>query len=144
MALFTNQNAKPVISGYNAIHTVITVDEVNITGLGEDMWNFEKEEDLAENTVGAQGDVVRNVINNPIYTATITVQRTCPQMPHLLSLKNKTEPFPIWMKNSDLGLIEGGTMAMLASAPATSLGASAEDVEFVFTVYDGSSTTTTK
>ena len=127
-------------SRYNAKDTIITVDGVNITSLGEDMWSFEKEEDLAENTVGAQGDVVRNEINNPIYTATVTVQRTSPQAKHLLSLKNRTEPFPIWMINKALGIKEGGSKAMLSSAPATSLGASAEDMEFAFTVYDGSST----
>lgn len=125
---------------YNAKDTTIMVNNVYITGLGEEMWNFEKEEDLAENTVGAQGDVIRNEINNPIYTATITVQRTSPQVRHLLDLKGATEPFPIWMINKALNLKEGGTKAMLASAPATALGASAEDLEFVFTVYDGTST----
>ncbi len=129
-----------MLTRYNAKDTTIMVDGVYITGLGEDMWNFEKEEDLAENTVGAQGDVVRNEINNPIYTATVTVQRTSPQAKHLLSLKAKTEPFAVWMINKALGIKEGGSKAMLSSAPATALGASAEDLEFVFTVYDGVST----
>ncbi len=126
-------------SRYNAKDTTIMVDGVYITALGEDMWNFEKEEDLAEDTVGAQGDVVRNEINNPIHKATVVVQRTSPQAKHLLSLKGKTEPFPVWMINKALGIKEGGDKAMLASAPATALGASAEDLEFVFTVYDGAS-----
>ena len=130
-----------MFSRYNAKDTYITVDDVDITGLGEEMWNFEKEEDLAEDTVGAQGDVVRNEINNPIYKATIVVQRTSPQAGFLLSLKNRTAPFSVWMINKALNLKEGGATAMLSSAPATNLGASAEDLEFVFTVYDGQSTT---
>ena len=122
---------------YNANETSIVVGGVNITGLGEDMWSFEKEEDLAENSVGAQGDVVRNEINNPIYNATITVQRTSPQYNYLCELKTRTEPFEIWMTNKALGVKEGGAKALMTSYPASSLGASAEDVEFTFTVYDG-------
>ena len=125
---------------YNANDTQIIVDGVYITGLGEDMWNFEKEEDYAEDSVGAQGDIVRNEINNSIHKATVTVQRTSPQYNFLHGLKNRTEPFPVWMINKALKIKEGGATAMLASAPPSSLGATAEDAEFVFTVYDGVST----
>ena len=123
---------------YNAKDTSIVVDGVHITGLGEDMWSFEKEEALAENSVGAQGDVVRSEINNPIYNATIVVQSTSPQVNFLYSLKDRTEPFPLWMINKTLGRREGGAMAMVTEFPEDALGAQAEDLEFVFTVYDGS------
>ena len=122
---------------YNAKDTTIMVDGTYITGLGEDMWSFEKEEDLAENSVGAQGDVVRSEINNPIYNATVTVQQTSPQVNFLFSLKNRTEPFPIWMINKALKRKEGGSKALMTSVPEDSLGATAEDLEFGFTVYDG-------
>lgn len=128
------------LTRYNAKDTVITVKDVHITGLGESMWNFEKSEALAEDSVGAQGDVVRSEINNPIYTATITVQRTSPQFNFLKKLKDETEPFSIWCENASLGLTEGGKQALVSELPASSLGASAEDVEFAFTVYDGEST----
>ena len=124
-------------SKYNAKDTTIIVDGTYITGLGEDMWSFEKAEDLAEDSVGAQGDVVRNEINNPIYNATVTVQRTSPQFNFLRSLKSRTEPFSIWMINKALGTKEGGSKALCTSVPASSLGTSAEDAEFAFTVYDG-------
>lgn len=130
-----------MFSKYNAKDTTIIVDTTHITSLGEDMWNFEKAEDLAEDSVGAQGDVVRNEINNPIYNATITVQRTSPQYNFLRSLINRTEPFPIWMINKALGTKEGGSQALCTSVPPSSLGTSAEDVEFGFTVYDGQITT---
>lgn len=122
---------------YNAKDTVITIDGVYITGLGEDMWSFEKEEAIAENAVGAQGDIVRSEINNSIYNATVTVQPTSPQLNFLLSLKDRTEPFPLWMVNKTLGRREGGEMAMMTESPSDALGATAEDMEFVFTVYDG-------
>ena len=124
-------------SKYNAKDTTIIVDGTYITGLGEDMWNFEKAEDLAEDSVGAQGDVVRNEINNPIYNATVTVQRTSPQYNFLRGLEKRKDPFPIWMINKTLKTKEGGSQALCTSVPASALGTSAEDVEFGFTVYDG-------
>ena len=126
-----------MFSRYNAKDTIITVDGVHITGLGESMWSFTKEESLAENAVGAQGDVVRNEVNNPIYTATVTVQQTSPQLNFLMSLKDRTEPFPIWMINKALGRTEGGSMAMMNEIPESALGAEADELEFTFTVYDG-------
>lgn len=124
-------------SKYNAKDTTIIVDNTYITGLGEDMWNFEKAEDLAEDSVGAQGDVVRNEINNPIYNATVAVQRTSPQYNFLRSLKDRKEPFSVWMINKALGTKEGGSKALCTTVPPSNLGTSAEDVEFGFTVYDG-------
>ena len=129
-----------MFSKYNAKDTQIIVKGTYITGLGEDMWNFEKEEDYAEDSVGAQGDVVRNEINNPIHKATVVVQRTSPQFSFLRNLARETEPFSVWMINKAMKVKEGGDKAMLASAPPSAFGASAEDVEFVFTVYDGVST----
>ena len=122
---------------YNAKDTSIVIDGVHITGLAEDMWSFEKEEALAENAVGAQGDVVRSEINNSLYTATVTVQTTSPQVNFLFSLRNRTEPFPIWMINKPLKRREGGTMAMVTEMPSDELGAEAGELEFAFTVYDG-------
>ena len=128
-------------SRYNAKDTTIMVDGVYITGLGESMWSFSKEEGLAENSVGAQGDIVRNEINNSIYTATVTVQQTSPQVNFLFGLKNRTEPFPLWMINKALGRREGGSKALMNEVPEDALGAEAEELEFSFTVYDGDITT---
>ena len=126
-----------LFSKYSANDTTIVIDGITITGLAESMWSFEKAEDLAEDTVGAQGDVVHNEIINPIYNATVTVQRTSPQYKFLRDLIKRTEPFSIWMINKALGAKEGGSKALCTSVPASSLGTSAEDVEFGFTVYDG-------
>lgn len=122
---------------YNAKDITIIIDGVYITGLGEDCWNFAKEEALAEDGIGAQGDVVRSAVNDPRYTATVVVQQTSPQCNFLFGLKNRTEPFPVWMINKALGRKEGGSMAMVTEVPEDALGATAEDLEFVFTVYDG-------
>lgn len=124
-------------SRYNAKDSTLIVDGVYITGLAEDFWNFEKAEAYAESSVGAQGDIVRNEINNPIWNASVIVQQTSPQVNHLLSLSKRTEPFPLWMINKALKRKEGGSMAMVTEAPSDELGAEAGDLEFKFEVYDG-------
>ena len=127
----------PNITSYNAKSCSVTVDTFNVTGLGEDMISIEKEEALAENVVGAQGDIVRSEINNSIYNITITVQITCPQLKLLLALKNRTDFFPVWINNYDLGIKAGGSKAKILEMPEIALGATAEDVEITFCVYDG-------
>lgn len=126
-----------LIARYNAKDTSVVVNDVYITGLGEDMISIEKEEDLASNKVGAQGDIVRSEINNTIYTITVTVQSTSPQLGYLLNLKDSTDFFPLWAINKSLGVRAGGAKAMVASIPEIALGAEAEDIEVAFTVYDG-------
>ncbi len=125
------------ITSYNAKDCSVIVDGVYITGLGEDMIAIEKDEALAENIIGAQGDIVRSEINNSIYNITVTVQVTSPQLKHLLSLKNSQDFFPAWVVNKALGVRAGGSKAKILEMPEISLGATAEDVEVGICVYDG-------
>ena len=127
----------PNFARYNAKDTSVVVDGVYITCLGEDMVSIEKEEALAENIVGAHGDIVRSEVNNSFYNITITVQPTSPQLGFLLSLKNRTDPFPLWVINKALGVRAGGSQAMIGEMPEIALGSEAEDIEITFCVYDG-------
>ncbi|MBD8947112.1 MULTISPECIES: hypothetical protein [Congzhengia] len=125
------------ITTYNAKECIVTINGVNITGLGEDMITWEKEEAFFEPVVGAQGDVVKSEINNSLYTLTIAVQPTSPQLGHLINLQNQSEAFPVSVINKALGVRLGGSMANVSEAPEFSLGAEAEDLEFAFMVFDG-------
>lgn len=125
-----------VLATYDAKDTSIVVDSTYITGLGEDMISAEKDEDFFSTSVGAQGDVVRSMINNTLGTVTIYVQPTSPQKKFLLGLAKRTEPFPLWAINKKLGERVGGTMANLITFPEFARGAEAEDMEFVFQVFD--------
>ena len=78
-----------VVGNYDAKNTTILVDGVYITGLGEDMVTGEKDEDLFETSVGAQGDVVKSVKNNSLGTITISIQTTSPQKKFLMSLAKR-------------------------------------------------------
>lgn len=125
-----------VIKTYDAKDTSIVIDSTYITGLGEDMISAEKDEDFFSTSVGAQGDVVKSQINNPLGTVTVYVQPTSPQKAFLMSLAKRTEPFPLWAVNKKLGERVGGTKANLLTFPEFARGAEAEDMEFVFQVFD--------
>ena len=125
-----------LLATYDAKDTSIIVDGVYITAVGEDMVSAEKEEDYFAPSVGAQGDIVKSQINNSIGTVTVYVQPTSPQKSYLLSLATRREPFPLWVINKKLGERFGGTMANLLSFPEIARGAEAEDMEFVFQVFD--------
>lgn len=126
------------ITRYNATDTTVIVDGVYITGLGEDMISYAKEESTAEFVVGAQGDIVKSEINNDIYTLTLSVQPTSPQLSHLISLKDRKDCFPVWVINKEMGITLGGTQACINEMPEISLSAEAQDLEIVFSILDGS------
>ncbi len=126
-----------VISRYNARDCTITVDGVYITQLGEDMVSFSKDEAFFEPVVGAQGDVIRSEINNPIYTFELTIQSTSPQKELLLSKVGSNETFPVWCVNKAMGERFGGSQAAIMEMPEISRGATAEDMTFSFIVFDG-------
>lgn len=125
-----------VIANYDAKDTSIIVDGTYITGLGEDMVSIEKDEDFFNTSVGAQGDVVKCVINNTLGTMTIYVQPTSPQKDFLLKLANRANPFSVWAVNKKLNERIGGTNANLLNYPEFSRGAEAEDMEFTFKIFD--------
>ncbi len=127
----------PKVTRYDANDCTVLIDGTFITGLGEDMISFEKEEAYFETTKGAQGDSIKNVINDDEHTLTLTVQPTSPQLPKLLSLTKRKDEFPVWVVNKALGIRLGGTKASIKEAPEISLGKEAEDLEFVFCVFDG-------
>jgi hypothetical protein len=125
-----------IIAQYDAKDTSIVIDSTYITGLGEDMISAEKDEDFFSTSVGAQGDVVTSEINNSLGTVTVYVQPTSPQKAFLIGLAKRREPFPIWAVNKKLGERFGGTKARLLTFPEFARGAEAEDMEFVFQVFD--------
>lgn len=136
----------PSITSYNAKDCSVLIAEGGttwaVTGMGEDMVSIEKEEALAENVVGAQGDIVSSVINNGIYNVTITVQVTSPVFGKLFALKDSTDFFGVSIINKALKFEFSGTQARVLELPEIAFGAQAEDVEFTFCVYDGKYTIT--
>ena len=126
-----------IVGRYNAKDTTVLINGIAITGFGEDMISWEKEEPYFEPKVGAQGDVLKSEINNNLHTLTITVQPTSPQFRYLIGLQGQSENITAWCINKKLGVRFGGTTASVSEAPEIALGAEADDCAFAITVFDG-------
>jgi len=130
------------VKTYNAKSCTVTITKsddttFNVTGLAESMFTFEKDEDYFSTSVGAQGDVVVNEINNDLYTLTMTVQATSPQLAALTALKDDREYFAIWVNDTSLNEKFGGATARVKTMSSVEKGAEAGDREFSFQVFDG-------
>lgn len=123
-------------TAYNAKDCVITVDGVYITGVGEDMVTGEKDEEFFSTSVGAQGDVAVNEINNPLGTITLTLQGTSPQNAMLINYARTNREFPIWVNNKSLGEKFGGTKARIKNFPSMEEGSELADREYEIAVFD--------
>lgn len=123
-------------TAYNAKDCVITIDGVYITGVAEDMITGEKDEDFFTTTVGAQGDVAVNEVNNPLGTIKLTLQGTSPQNEMLIKYAKKNKEFPIWVNNKNLKEKFGGSQARIKKFPVMEEGIELSDREYEMTVFD--------
>lgn len=80
---------------YDPKDVTVTVDSVYLTGFSEDMLEIEKAENNYETKVGAQGDVVRTRINNPLGTIKVTLLSSSPQVAYLDKLANSGKLVPV-------------------------------------------------
>ena len=130
----------PNITTFDSKDLTVTVDGVNITGLGEDGASGEKDEEFFSTSYGVQGDCVKSVTNNDLGTITLSVQKTSPQYAYLLGLAKRRGHIPIWCRNKNTGEVFGGTQAALKNYPASENGMEHSDGEFEFAVFDYSYT----
>lgn len=121
---------------YDARDCTVLVDDVFITGMGENMVTGEKDEDSFTTAVGAQGDVVENEVNNPLGTITLTVQATSPQKAMLLELANSGEHVSVWVTNKSIGEQFGGTDCRVKKTPSLEHAAEAGEREFEIQAFD--------
>lgn len=126
----------PNVTQYNAKDCVITIDDFYLTGLAEDFVTGERQEDFFTPSVGAQGDVVENEINNSLGTINLTIQATSPQYKTLLQYARAGKHFPIWVTNKSIGERFGGTNARITKYPSSEYGTEIADREFDVTVFD--------
>lgn len=126
------------VASFNAKNSTITADEIFLTGFGEDMIEFEPNEDEFEYESGAQGDVIISETNDETATVTLTLQATSPSNKHMMKLANAKKVFPLWVVSKMNGMTEkaGGTMARILKKPTGTLGKTAEDREYEIIVFD--------
>jgi len=126
------------VASFNAKNSTITADEIFLTGFGEDMIEFEPNEDDFEFESGAQGDVIISETNDDTATCTVTLQATSPSNKHMMKLANSKKIFPFWAVSKRNGMTEkaGGTQARILKKPTGTLGKTAEDREYEIIVFD--------
>ena len=124
------------MTSYNAKDCSVTFGGTYITGLGEEMINGSKDEEFFSTSVGAQGDVVVNEINNDLGTVSVTVQGTSPSRSFLVNKAKSGTIAPLWVNNLKLGTTLGGTQARIKNYPEIALAQETEDVTFEFQVFD--------
>lgn len=124
------------VTAYNAKDCTISVDDVYITGVAEDMVTGEKDEELFTTSVGAQGDVLINETNNPLGTITLKIQGTSPQKDKMMNLATERKIFPIWITNTSIGERFGGSQARIKNLPSLEHSAELGDREFQIQVFD--------
>ncbi|WP_289142916.1 phage structural protein [uncultured Brevibacillus sp.] len=80
---------------YDPNDLAVIVDSVFLTGFSEDMVEIEKAENNYETKVGAQGDVVRTKVNNPLATINLTLLPSSPHVSYLDKLANSGKLVPV-------------------------------------------------
>jgi len=119
------------VKTYDPKDLTVMVNGVYLTGFGEDMAEFEKDEDGYETKVGAQGDVVRAKINNPLATLSITLLATSPQVSMLDKLAVSGELVPVSViYNGEPKETITVTEAYIKKPAARSYGTEAGDREY--------------
>lgn len=124
-------------TSYDPMDLTVIVGGIYITGFSEDMMSFEKDEDSHTAKVGAQGDVIRTKVHNPLATLTITLLPTSPQVAYLDQLARTGElvPVSIIYKGEPQETITA-TEAFVKKPASRSYGNEAEDREFELQLLD--------
>ncbi|ULO08934.1 DUF3277 family protein [Paenibacillus sp. 19GGS1-52] len=122
---------------YDAMDVAVIVGGVFLTGFGEDLVTVAKDEENFSTKVGAQGDVVRTKVNNPLGTITITLQSTSPQVPYLDGLANSSKIVPVSVVYSGTPKeTNTATQAYLKKPSDREYGGEAGDREYEFQCLD--------
>lgn len=122
---------------YDPNDVSVIVASVYLTGFGDDVVTVSKDEDNFTVSVGAQGDVVRSKVNNPLGTITVTLQATSPQVPYLNSLANSGRAVPVSVIYSgDPKEISTSTEAYVKKPADREYGKEAGTREFEFQCMD--------
>lgn len=124
-------------TNYDAKSVSIVVDGTYLTGLADSMVTVSKDEDGYETTVGAQGDVVRSKVNNPLGTITVTLQQTSPQLALLDSIAKTGRLVPVSVISAGPPKETASSTQAYVKKPADrAYNASAEDREYEFQCLD--------
>ena len=108
-----------MVTTYDAKDVSVTVDSTFLTGFAEGTFvAWAKDEENYNVTVGAQGDVARSKVNNPLGTITVTLQQTSPQVSMLNNLANTGAIFACNVIDKSSSSIKVGGSECFVKKPA--------------------------
>ncbi|MED3932965.1 phage structural protein [Priestia megaterium] len=125
---------------YDAQLVTVIVDGRFITGFADGSFvSSEKDEESYTTKIGAQGDVARSKVNNPLGTITLTLLQESPSNRYLKQKAKTDALFPIWVTAPDgQGGTEksGGTQAYIKKLPSKEYEEESGSREYEFQVLD--------
>ncbi|MFD1886828.1 phage structural protein [Paenibacillus wenxiniae] len=122
---------------YDPLDLSLQIGGVFITAMSEDMVEVEKDEESYSVKVGAQGDVIRSKVNNPLATMTLTLLASSPQLEYLTKLARTGEIVPVSIiYNGEVKETITSTQAFVKKLPTRTYGSEAEDREFELQMLD--------
>lgn len=127
-----------MITTYDAKDVNLIVNGVYGTGFAEGTFiTYEKTEDNYALSVGAQGDVARAKVNNPLGTITVTFQQTSPQVKQYndLAKSGKVVEARVIEKGSQTVKV-GGTQCFIMKPANGEYGSEISNREFTIQVMD--------
>lgn len=127
-----------MITTYDAKDVNLIVNGVYGTGFAEGTFiTYEKTEDNYALSVGAQGDVARAKVNNPLGTITVTFQQTSPQVKQYndLAKSGKIVEARVIEKGSQTVKV-GGTQCFIMKPASGEYGSEISNREFTIQVMD--------
>jgi LysM repeat protein len=127
-----------MITTYDAKDVNLIVNGVYGTGFAEGTFiTYEKTEDNYALSVGAQGDVARAKVNNPLGTITVTFQQTSPQVKQYndLAKSGKIVEARVIEKGSQTVKV-GGTQCFIMKPANGEYGSEISNREFTIQVMD--------
>lgn len=123
---------------YDPREVTVTVDGRVLTGVADGTFvSTEKEEDLWEHYVGAQGEVARSRNAHPIGTITVTLETTSPSNAHLNALARSQDTFAakvVDRQNNNITI--GGSDCWIQKPADLEFGGEVTEVEWTIVVAD--------
>lgn len=125
------------VKTYDPQNVTVIIGGIYLTGFGEDMLEVEKDEDNYGVRVGAQGDVVRTKVNNPLATITVTLLSTSPQVAYMDSLGKSGKIVPVSIIHAgDTKETVTSEKAFIKKPATRTYGNEAEDREYEIQCLD--------
>lgn len=127
-----------MVTTYDSKDVAVVVNGVYLTGFADGTFvSWAKDEENYNVTVGAQGDVARSKVNNPLGTITVTLQQTSPQVKYMDNLAKAGKIIPVSVIDKGSSAVNvGGTKCFVKKPADGERGEEVGSAEYEIQVMD--------